>query len=297
MKIIIRYILAGFICFIPTIAAADDWKELKGEHFIVYYAPQPRETSNSDVQATPESFANTVLFEAERYYQRIASNIGYARSSEFWTWEKRVKIYIYPDRDSYLKSGDHPSWSEGVADYQKKSILSFYGSHSFIDSILPHEIAHLIFRDFVGLSEHIPVWLDEGVAQWAEVKKQRQIMLMAKAMYMKDSLLTFSDMMKIDIRTVTDKTQVYIRPTITRQGDSGVLFLTGNELVNTYYLQAASLVYYMIDKFGAMEFSNFCRAIRDGKSVEDAIKSVYYTHIRDMNEFEQRWRQYIVDSS
>jgi len=75
------------------------------------------------------------------------------------------------------------------------------------------------------------------------------------------------------------------------------LFLTGNELVNTYYLQAASLVYYMIDKFGAMEFSNFCRAIRDGKSVEDAIKSVYYTHIRDMNEFEQRWRQYIVDSS
>jgi len=104
----------------------------------------------------------------------------------------------------------------------EKSILSFYGSHSFIDSILPHEIAHLIFRDFVGLSEHIPVWLDEGVAQWAEVKKQRQIMLMAKAMYMKDSLLTFSDMMKIDIRTVTDKTQVYIRPTITRQGDSGV---------------------------------------------------------------------------
>jgi len=125
MKIIIRYILAGFICFIPTIAAADDWKELKGEHFIVYYAPQPRETSNSDVQATPESFANTVLFEAERYYQRIASNIGYARSSEFWTWEKRVKIYIYPDRDSYLKSGDHPSWSEGVADYQKNQ---FYPS-------------------------------------------------------------------------------------------------------------------------------------------------------------------------
>lgn len=297
MKAFIRSVLAGLICCAASFAFSADWQEMKGEHFIVYYAPSAPAVLKSGAQIDPENFARQVLFDAERYYQRIAGNIGYARSSEFWTWDKRARIYLYGDRDSYLKSGDYPAWSEGVADYQKRSIMSFYGSAGFTDSILPHEIAHLVFRDFVGLSERIPVWLDEGVAQWAEEKKQRHIMGLVRMMYRKDSLLTLDDMMKLDIRTIVHKNNVYIRPTITRQGDKGVLFLTGDALVNSYYLQAASLVYYMIDKFGALEFSNFCRGIRDGKSVEEAIKNVYYTHIRDLAEFEERWRQYIEESS
>jgi hypothetical protein len=180
-----------------------------------------------------------------------------------------------------------------MADYQKKAVLSFAGSTGFVDSILPHEIAHLVFRDFVGIDSAIPLWLDEGVAQWAEEKKHSQIMSLVKLMFLKDSLLTLDDMMKLDIRTIVHKNNVYIRPSLTRQGDKGVLFLTGDSLVNSYYLEAASLVSFMIDKFGSMEFSRFCRALRDGKSVADAVKDVYYTHIRDMDEFEKAWRKYI----
>ena len=282
------------VCF----AAEINWLELKEEHFIVYYdaASAPSSLVSTQPAVSADEFARQVLFEAEKYYQRIASELGYSRSSEFWTWDKRVKIYLYPDRNSYQASGNYPSWSEGMADYQKKSILSFAGSKGFVDSVLPHEIAHLVFRDFVGLQGAIPLWLDEGVAQWAEEKNQSQRRSLVKLMFLKDSLLTLDDMMKLDIRAIVHKNNVYIRPTITRQGDKGVLFLTGDALINSYYIEAASLVSFMIDKFGSMEFSNFCRALRDGKSVEAAVKDVYYAHIRDLVEFEASWRKFIEEA-
>ena len=287
--------LALFILIFSCIACpaqSESWQELKDEHFIVYYS-LAGESSGSGSAGMTEDFARQTLFEAEKCYKRLATELGYARNSEFWTWDKRVKIYIFGSKGAYLKSGEHPSWSEGMADYHKKAVFSFAGSKGFIDSILPHEIAHLVFRDFVGLRDEIPVWLDEGVAQWAEEKKQSQIGSLVKQMYLKDSLLTLDDMMKIDIRKINNKNNVYIRSTITRQGDRGVLFLTGDALVNTYYLEAASLVSFMIKRFGSMEFASFCRDLRDGKSVEDAIKNVYYTHIRDMDEFEATWRKYV----
>ncbi|MFA5099655.1 MAG: hypothetical protein WC547_02085 [Candidatus Omnitrophota bacterium] len=291
--ILLSLVCINAVCF----AGQQNWQELKDEHFIVHYMPASASSSlvSSQPQMSTDSFARQVLFEAERYYQRIALELGYARSSEFWTWDKRVKIYIYSNRETYQASGNYPPWSEGMADYKKKAILSFAGSASFVDSILPHEIAHLVFRDFVGLRGDIPLWLDEGVAQWAEEKKTPQVKSLVKLMFLKDSLLTLDDMMKLDIRTIVHKNNVYIRPTITRQGDRGVLFLTGDALVNSYYMEAASLVSFMIDKYGSMEFSNFCRQLRDGKSVEDAVKNVYYTHIRDMVEFEMCWRKYIEE--
>ena len=183
--------LCVFLFFIaPCYAVSENWQELKDEHFIVYYAPADPSSVlvGSDTKITAENFASQALFEAEKYYQRIAQELGYARYSEFWTWDKRVKVYIYSDRDSYLKSGNYPPWSEGMADYQKKAILSFAGSSGFVDSVLPHEIAHLVFRDFVGINNNIPLWLDEGVAQWAEEKKHSQSMSIVKLMFLKDSL-------------------------------------------------------------------------------------------------------------
>lgn len=284
-------ILPAVIMFLASACyGADSWREIKGEHFIVLYSQDNDSISSS---SSVERFAGEVLHNAEKYYQRIASNLGYARTSEFWTWDKRVKIHVHSGRDVYLKSGNYPPWSEGIADYQKKAIISFAGSKGFMDSILPHEIAHLIFRDFIGIQANIPLWLDEGVAQWAEEQKQSQIKSLVKLMYQRDSLLTLEDMMKLDIRLITQKNNVYIRPSITRTGDKGVLFLTGDALVNSYYIQAASLVSFMIDKYGSLSFSEFCRALRDGKSVEDALKSVYYSHIRDLGEFESAWRKYI----
>jgi hypothetical protein len=265
---------------LQSLAATDDWRELSGEHFKVYF--------NGD-----QNFAKEVLEKSEVYYQRIATDLGYPRYSEFWTWDKRVKIYIYPDHPSFLKATGQPDWSQGVAEYTNKEIRSFAWSSGFTESLLPHEIAHLIFRDFVGFQGQVPLWLDEGVAQWEEEPKRKAIKAMARQYFDNDSLLSLDDMMKLDIRKVTLNDKVYIRITRTKTGEKGTLLLSGNNLISTYYLQAVSLVGFLIEKYGSYSFADFCRQLRDGKSLEEALKFAYPTHIRNLDDLENNWREYV----
>ena len=257
-----------------------DWLEKKSEHFVVYF--------NQD-----EGFAQTVLDGAEKDYRNIAYDLGYARYSEFWTWDKRVKIYIYPDRPSFLKATGQPTWSEGMADYKNKQVISYVWSKGFIESLLPHEIAHLVFRDFVGFQGEIPLWLDEGVAQWEEEAKRKDMKNLIQRNFQQDNLLLVSDIMKLNIDHLKDKQGILIRATRTKDDKDGVIFLSANNLIDIYYLQSVSLVGYLIEKFGSNAFSGFCRELRDGKSVEEALKTAYPLHIRNIREFEDGWREYL----
>jgi len=241
---------------------AADWKELRGEHFMVFYAQE-------------EAQARQVLDSAEVFYRRIASQLGYPRYSEFWTWDKRVKIYIYPDHDSFLKATGQPKWSQGIADYNAKQIISFAWSSGFVESLLPHEIAHLIFRDFVGFKGEVPLWLDEGVAQWTEEWKRQQVNGIAGGLLKKGALIPLKKLMTLDIRGIKEGK------------DSGAL-------INTYYIQSVSLVTFLIQRFGLNSFTDFCRQLREGKTLEEALRSAYPAHIQSIDELEKKWKEYLA---
>jgi hypothetical protein len=279
---LILIVILGLFCLAANNEPA--WLERKSEHFIVYFIQD-------------EKFAQQVLDEAEKYYRNIASSLGYARYSEFWTWEKRVKIYIYPDRVSFLEITGQPKWSEGMADYKKKQIVSYVWGHGFLESLLPHEMTHLIFRDFVGFLGEVPLWLDEGVAQWEEEAKRPQIKKMAKNYFEQDNLMSVSDIMKLNILHLRSQNGLFIRPTRTKDGKPGVIFLSSNNLVEIYYLESASLVGYLIDKFGSESFSAFCRELRDGKTIEEALSIAYPARISNITELEDGWREYLRESS
>ncbi|MFC1666922.1 hypothetical protein ACFL0P_03540 [Candidatus Omnitrophota bacterium] len=268
------------IVLCASVACAQDWQDLNGEHFIVKFIQDER-------------FAKDALDKAEVYYRRIAIDLGYPRYSSFWLWENRTKIYIYPDHSSYLKATGQPEWSHGMAEYTQKFVASYNGSGEFLDSILPHEIAHLIFRDFVGFKGEIPLWLDEGVAQWSEEKRRPQVNAAVKELYIKDSLLTIKDLTELDLRYFKQKNRIYIRATHTREGARGVLFLDTVSLVNTYYLQAFSVVGFLITKYGSDRFADFCRELRGGKSLNDALKSSYALYVPNLDKLEKRWREYL----
>ena len=99
--------------------------------------------------------------------------------------------------------------------------------------------------------------------------------------------------MRLDIRNLKYEEAIYIRPTRTKDGQDGILFLSAQLLINTYYIQSVSLVGFLIEKYGSTSFADFCRELRDGKNVEDALRSAYPTHIRSLREFEDRWREYL----
>ena len=109
IKYFLTFICIASIFLSSLIATAEGWGELKGEHFIIYFV-------------SDEGFAKDVLDKAEVYYKNIATDLGYPRYSEFWLWEKRVKIYIFPDHASYLKATGQPDWTHGMADYTNKQI-------------------------------------------------------------------------------------------------------------------------------------------------------------------------------
>jgi hypothetical protein len=226
-------ILLNFIISLSiTAAIAEGQQELKGEHFIIYF------TQN-------KAFAKKVLRKAEMDYERIASDLGYARYSNFWTWANRVKIYIHPDHASYIKATGQPKWSEGMADYENKEISSYSGSEDFLLSVLPHEIAHLIFRDFVGFEGEVPLWLDEGVAQWEEEVNRSRIKKAIRGCLKKRALLSLKDMMILDIRLIKDTEKLHLRTTSIDDKRSFII-LDGENLIHLYYLQAASLVGFLI---------------------------------------------------
>lgn len=239
---------------------AQEAQELKGDHFIVFY------------EASSSGFASDILRQAEYHYSQIAADLGYVRYSNFWQWENRVKIFIYPDQGSFLKATGQPGWSAGYADYAKKQISGFSGCREFIGRILPHEIAHLIFRDFVGFSGEVPLWLDEGVAQWQERSQRTIVKFYVRELYEKKRLLPLDVLMHFDVRK-------------TREGARA----------RDFYIQAASLVGFLIERFGADPFVHFCRQLRDGKALDEALSFAYPTQIRSLGQLENAWLEYVRD--
>jgi len=238
-------------------AAAQEWKEQKSEHFIVYYLDD-------------DNFASEASQWAEKYYVNIASDLGYSRYDNFWTWDKRVKIYIYRDRAQFLSSTGAKDWSYGFVNYNEKTIYSYANNARFLDALLPHELAHLVFRDFVGFKGEVPMWLDEGVAQWEEADKRRVAIELAKEFIAKREFIALSRLTQMNIAEESDA-----------------------EVSRKFYAEAASLVGFMIKKYGESKFIVFCQQLRDGASMNAALSFAYSADpIRDIGELEKEWIKY-----
>ena len=249
-------ILATFLFPLRPAVAAEDWQEVKGENFVVFYLEDP-------------AFAQEVLTQAERYYQKIAFDLGYSRYDNFWQWENRAKIYIYRNHGEFLKATGKNPWIHGTAFYNKKEIISYKWGQGFLEVLLPHELCHLIFRDFVGFKGEVPLWLDEGVAEWEEAGKRKGAVETVKALIAQKEYIPLKELMRVGSDSEKDPVQ------------SAKL-----------YAQAATLVGYLMETYGSSSFGSFCRELRDGKSVGEALAFVYTDSIQDVETLEKKWLQH-----
>ncbi|MFH1189725.1 MAG: peptidase MA family metallohydrolase [Candidatus Omnitrophota bacterium] len=235
---------------------AENWQELKGEHFEVFYLEDAK-------------FAQDVLTKAERYYERIASDLGYSRYDNFWQWDKRAKIYVYRTHEEFLKATGKKSWIYGTAIYSERKIISYRWSQGFLDVLLPHELSHLIFRDFVGFKGAVPLWLDEGVSQWEETNKRKWAEYTVKKLIRSGNYIPLAELTRLSSGSEND-------------------FTVSAKL----YSQAVTLVGYLIGKYGSDKFAQFCRGLRDGKNVDEALAYAYVDSIRNITELEKGWLDY-----
>jgi len=216
------------------------------------------------------------------------------RFSNFWKWQNRAKIFIYPTHASYIENTQRPRWSHGFADYKNKKIISYNWGKGFVENLLSHEIAHLIFRDYVGFKGKIPLWLDEGVAQWAEGQRKRTRRILIKRLVKAKKILSISDMMGVDVGRIASDDIVQINSAI-RDGENTVaLKLKGKEFVDIYYLQAYSLIDFLINEYGTDNFTIFCRQLRDGKNIDAALSNAYTNKILDLNDLQKKWVKFVI---
>jgi len=159
-------------------------------------------------------------------------------------------------------------------------------------TVLPHEIAHLIFRDFIGIESKIPLWLDEGVAQWAEEGKKDFINQRVKECLEKRAVLPLSDMMDLDVRHLEETNEVRLY-TSEIDGKPAFVILDRDSLIRLYYLQAVSLTTFLIEEYGSDRFTDFCRQIRDRKPLEEALSSAYALYLEGIEDLELKWFEYL----
>lgn len=253
----VKFWVIAFFCasFVLT-GAEDDWRIAKSTHFIIHY------------KGAPEEFLTTLAERAEDYYDKIAEDLGFRRYN-FWLWDNRAKIYIYDDASSYQAATAQPSWSMGSALPKDKVIHAFVGQKKFFDVVLPHEIGHIIFREFVGFDNPaIPLWLDEAVASYQEKSQALQAHQQVRKAIEKGTFIPLEKLCGINQILMFDQASV-----------------------NLFYAEGRSIIDYLIKEFGKDNFVRFCQDLRDRKNLERALASSY--GFKNIQELEQAWQRYL----
>jgi len=232
--------------------------EERSKHFIVRYD-----------KAVDKSFIKDIIDAAEDYYDEIAGNMGLRRFN-YWLWDERAQIYIYANRDQYIKETKQPEWSGGCADYYNKKLWTYPHARGFFDSILPHELGHIMFREMVGFKRRVPLWLDEGVASYQEKSKRYAALEIVRNALAEDKLLSINELE--EIRNPND--------------------LKDNENVELFYAEAVSIVYFLISEYSKEKFVSLCRYLKENMTLNNALRRTYYSirHIEDLN---KKWIQFV----
>lgn len=229
------------------------WRTQKSQHFVVHY------------QEASYGYVDRLISQAEKYYNSILDNLGFRRF-DFWSWDNRAKIFLFKDDQDYQAEVKRFGWSGAVVEVRGRTIKTFIGQEGFFDSMLPHEMAHIIFREFIGENKLLPLWIDEGVACSQEQSTLAWRLKTAKEIINSGSWVSLAKLS--DLRSSSE-----ISPQI-------------------FYSQAASLISFLLNNYGRENFLDFSRRLRDGKDWQESLLSVYkFSSLEDM---EIRWKEFML---
>jgi hypothetical protein len=235
----------------------DSWQEMKGQDFIIYYRAH-----------VPNDFVQTTMDTAEEEFKRVSDNLGIA-NNQFWALDKQVKIYIYSDQDDYVRNGGQAVWSHGAAFAQAKTIKTYPEVSGFFDTLLPHELGHIILRDYIGFTAVVPLWFEEGVAIYQEKAKRLGSRETVKEAIENGQFIPLSQLS--GVRLYKD---------------------TKAQVVDLFYNESASAVYYLVAELGEQEFYMLCKEIKNNTPFQEALHKVYL-RFKTIDELNQTWVEYL----
>lgn len=220
---------------LPGITA--QWNEYKSDHFIIYYYP-----------GIPNSYIREFTRICEQYYHVIAERLG-LRRFDYWSWENRATVFVYESRQDYVQERGRPQWSAASVHPKKKSIYTYYFEEDFFNTILPHELTHIVLREYIGYETMVPLWFEEGLACANEKGCYLKYLLAAKGFFDKGQYLAAPEMEKVQRLT--------------------------SDLAAIFYPTAASLMIFLLEDYQKSDFAALCRQLRDGQGFYEAMDTAY----------------------
>jgi Peptidase MA superfamily len=220
-----------------------------------------KETIHFLVKAYSNEVAEKYSLLCERHYRRIMGDIGMYS----FVPSRPYNIIIYKDSEEYIFKTKQPEWSGGIT--YGNAILVY--EDDYASSILAHEMTHLIFNEFMGLSSGPQlIWLNEGLAVYEEMRsspKAQNIYDNRFSRFVARNPIGFIQMMSMS--PLDDK----------------------NIIVEKWYAQVGNLIGFMISEGGSMSFYVFLKSIKEGYSLNDAIKKAFTGHWENIRELEKSW--------
>jgi hypothetical protein len=209
-----------------------------------------------------ESFAQELMTTAQTALERLATDTG-ARL------EKPAYLYIYASTQDLIGSMIYPQeWTGGVA-FTRFGTIAIGISSGNLDwgkGAIAHELAHLVIHQMtLNPYGDLPVWLDEGLAMYAEGLPGPQFTTPLHQAVVEDNL--------ISVRSLASPFSAYT--------DTAVLS----------YAESYSLVEFLIYGYGQPKMLELLNTFRQGSDYDDALQKVYGF---DMDGLNTLWRDYVI---
>lgn len=163
-----------------------------------------------------------------------------------------VDIFVYNTRDEFfgaLGPGVR-EWAGAAAYPEVRSIFIWLegGSQSYLESVIIHEVTHVVFFDATDNPYHEPaLWLNEGIATWSEMQSadgEREVV---------EAEATGAGLFAFD--AITERFPI---------GERGG-FLA--------YAQGTTLIEQIVDRYGPEAVAGFAAAYRAGASDAEALEA------------------------
>lgn len=209
-------------------------------------------------------YASSLVFKAELAYKKILHDLGVVNFS-FWDRFKCV-LLLFPTKEIYLSSVSAPPWSGALAHYSRFFFATFEKAPGLEEKSLPHELSHLALQMFMGSEVRIPLWLNEGLAVY-EQEGARDYLDYMKQNLARGKFFPLSELFNM--------TEYPYEPAL-------------------FYAQSASIIYYLKEKNISSLFAQFLLKIKEGLSVDQALKDVYqWKFQKGAMDLERRWKEEI----
>jgi hypothetical protein len=185
-----------------------------------------------------------------------------------WTRDRKVFVYFTNNQDTYPRMTGRPAWSGGTASLSERKIYLFKSEEAF--GILAHELTHIYFDSFFPSDRSSPLWLSEGMATYVQSERGYSTprwLAHNLALLGKGGGFKLADLVRIENMQGAD-----------------------DDNVRLWYAQSYSVVRFLSKMKAGEAFYLFCKRLRDGLPVHQALFQAYGMPYNKLSSLEYAWR-------